>query len=193
VITSDQTRTPQNNVPNRNDVNNQQSAPVRQFPKEQTPQINRNEPPVNMPRRVIPDNQNTPRRVSPEYQQQQNRVQQNPVNRNTEPQTSPNTPPRRVFRETENQPVNRNAEPDNNISREPVRKDQQLNPAQNNNPTPTAPVRRFSNTTPANNQQTNQIRRAQEPTRQMVRQNSDMNPVNPAQPIRELKPERREE
>jgi len=27
----------------------------------------------------------------------------------------------------------------------------------------------------------------------MVRQNSDMNPVNPAQPVRELKPERREE
>jgi hypothetical protein len=195
VITPDQSRTPQNNVPNRNDVNNQQSAPVRQFPKEQTPQINRNEPPVNMPQRVIPNNQNTPRRVSPEYQQQQNQIQQNPVNRNTEPQNSPteNTPPRRVFRETQSEPANRNAAPENNISREPVRKDQQLNPEQNNNPAPTAPVRRFSNTTPVNNPQTNQIRRAEEPTRQMVRQNSEINVANPAPAVGELKPVRREE
>lgn len=195
VITPDQSRTPQNNVPNRNDVNNQQSAPVRQFPREQTPKINRNEPPVNMPRRVIPNNENTPRRVSPEYQQQQNQIQQNPVNRNTEPQNSPkeNTPPRRVFRETQSEPVNRNAAPDNNMSREPVRKDQQLNPEQNNNPAPTAPVRRFSNTTLANNPETNQIRRAEEPTRQMVRQNSEMNVANPAQSVRQLKSERREE
>jgi hypothetical protein len=195
VITPDESRTPQNNVPNRNDVNNQQSAPVRQFPKEQTPQINRNEPPVNMPQRVIPNNQNTPRRVSPEYQQQQNQIQQNPVNRNTEPQNSPteNTPPRRVFRETQSEPANRNAAPDNNISREPVRKDQQLSPEQNNNPAPTAPVRRFSNTAPANNPETNQIRRAEEPTRQMVRQNGEINVASPAQTVRQLKPERREE
>jgi len=201
VITPDQIRTPQNNVPNRNDVNNQQSAPVRQFPKEQTPQINRNEPPVNAPQRVIPNNDNTPRRVAPENQQQQNPVQQTPVqqspiNRNPQPQNNPseNNPPRRTFNQTQNQPATRNTMPDNNLSREPLRKDQQLNPAQNNVTSESrTPVRRLSNTAPANNQQTNQIRRSVQPTRQVVRQNSDINVVKPAETVREIKPERKEE
>ncbi|HEU5365817.1 MAG TPA: DUF6600 domain-containing protein [Hanamia sp.] len=197
VVTPDQIRTQQNNIPNRNDVNNQ-TAPVRQFPKEQIPQINRNEPPVNVPQRMILNNDNTPRRVSPEYQPQQNPVQQNPVNRNTQPQNTPaeNTPPSRVFRESQNQPVNRNTAPQNNMTREPVRKDQQLNPTpQNNNvnPSPTAPVRRFSNTAPSNNLQRNQMRQTEEPSRPVVRQNSEINVVKPAQTVRELKPEKREE
>jgi hypothetical protein len=198
VVTPDQIKTPQNNVPNRNNTNNEPSAPVRQFPKEQTPQINRNEPPVNVPQRVMP-NTNTPSRVSPEYQQQQqNPAPQNPVIRNPQPQNNPaeNRPPDRTFRESQPQPVNRNTLPQNNISPEPSRKDQQLNPApQNNNVNPGSrePVRRMSNTTPANNPQTNQMRQAEQPTRQVIRQNSEINVVKPAQTVRELKPERREE
>jgi uncharacterized protein DUF6600 len=201
VVTPDQIRTPQNNVPDRNDVNNQ-TAPVRQFPKEQTPQINRNEPPVNVPQRVTPNTDNTPRRISPQYQQQQNPVQQNPVqqnpvNRNVQPQNNPaqNTPPSRTFRESQNHPINQNSGTQNNMTREPVRKDQQLNPAPQNhvNPAPTAPVRRFSSTAPSNNQQRNQMRQNQQPAKQVVRQNSDINVVKPAQTVRELKPERKEE
>ncbi|HSV11999.1 MAG TPA: DUF6600 domain-containing protein [Hanamia sp.] len=195
VVTPDQIRT-QNTVPNRNNINNE-TAPVRQIPKEQTPQINRNEPPVNAPQRVVPNRNNTTPRVSPEYQQPENRTQQNPVIRNPQPQNNPaqNTPPSRTFRQSGNQPVNRNTVPQNNISREPVRKEQQLNPAQNNsvNPEPRTPVRRFSNTTPSNNQQTNQMRQTEQSTRQVVRQKSDIDVVKPAQTVRELKPERKEE
>jgi len=196
VATPDQIRTQQNNVPERNNVNNEPAAPVRQIPKEQTPQINRNEPPVNVPQRVIPNRNNTSPRVSPDYQQE-NRTPQNPVNRNPQPQNTPaeNTPPRRTFRENQS-PVNRNTVPQNNISREPLKKDQQLNPAplnNNVNPASGAPVRRFSNTAPSNNQQRNQMRQTVQPTRQVVRQNSEINVVKPAQTVREVKRERKEE
>ncbi len=190
VVTPDQIR-PNNSSPS-NDVNKQPSAPLRQFPKEQTPQPNRNEPPVYNQPRVTPNKDNTPARIFPNNEQQQNRAPVNPVNRNPQPENTPeqNTAPTRNFQQNQAPQINRNPAPQN-IPQEPARKDQQLN-QQNNNVNP-APVRRFGNSpsTSSNNLQRNESR--VQNSSPVVRNKSDINVVRPAQNVRESAPERKEQ
>ncbi|MEO8822566.1 MAG: DUF6600 domain-containing protein [Ginsengibacter sp.] len=104
------------------------TAPVREIPKNQTPQILRDEPPVNRPS-ITPREDNTPARVFPAPQ---------PTNRSVEP----NTPAR------ENPPA-RNRQQETPINQAPVRTFPN-NPTPPNNQTPAA--RERSNNLPADNQ-----------------------------------------
>ncbi len=124
------------------------SAPVREIPKNQTPQIIRDEPPVNNNRpSVTPGKNNTPARVFPDRNQTSP-----PTNR----PVSPNTPT------GENPPVNNPPQPNNPPAQAPVRTFPNNNPAPPNNQAPATrerstpaqenkqtpanrPVRRFSN------------------------------------------------
>ena len=124
------------------------SAPVREIPKNQTPQIIRNEPPVNNNRPSIKQGENKPpARIFPD---------KNQTSPSTDRPVSPNTPTR------ENPPVNNRQQQNNPPVQAPVRTFPNNNPAppnnqapatrekstpaQENNQTPTnRPVRRFSN------------------------------------------------
>lgn len=129
---------------------NQPSAPVRQFPADQVPQPNRNEPRVTNPPGVSPNRVTPPSRMDENVRPQQS--QPAPVTRNPQPQNNPapNNPPRREFRENNPAPANRSEQ--RIVPQEPVRKDQSQVP-QTNNP---APVRRFNN--PSSNVQRNEMR-----------------------------------
>lgn len=89
-------------------TNQNQTAPVREIPKDQAPQINRNEPPVNNRPSILPDKNNAPTRTFP------NTNTQTPAQRN--PDVIPQNEPARNL-----QPANNSTEQNQNLNREPVR------------------------------------------------------------------------
>ena len=216
VMDINQIRNTSRNTTNpTNNANSQPAAPVREFPKTQTPQINRNEPPVNNQPSVSPERNSTPARVFPRtYNQNQperpattNPVPQNdnrvaPANNQPAVHANSNNTPVRTF--PNQRQFNRNDQPTNQaptqVQPEPQRKDERLSiPSQNNtrnNPQPHQPVRQFNTqrpmpSNPNNNSQRNERqveRRPMEPTPNppAARENTEKHDPNPAQPVREF-------
>ena len=150
---------------NMNEERNARPAPVREFPKDQTPQINRNEHPANSTPSV--QNRNvTPAQVSPQRNNERP-VQQSQPNRNVQPEKQNNQEaPVRNF--------NRNQLPANTPSVE-------QNQIQNNRPAE-RPVRQMPvNTTPP-------AAAEQQPVRQREIQTR---PNTPANNVRQNPPTRR--
>ena len=128
------------------------SAPVREFPKDQTPQVLKNEPPIrdNTPALTPERNNSQPARVFPKTNENPP-AENHPVaptdNRNNHPSDSypqenkpTNNSPVRVFPNNPTPPVNEKPA-DHEIKRSTQSNDQpQANPTQNNKP-----VRTFSN------------------------------------------------
>jgi hypothetical protein len=159
---SGNTTNPTNNTNN----NRQSAAPVREFPKNQTPQINRNEPPVNNNQSSItPERNSTPAKVFPGTTQPERPATINPAptNENTvapvnnQPVANPNRNniPVRTF--PNQRQFNRNNQQTNQVrptpaQPEPQRKDERLSiPSQNNtrnNSQPNQPVRQFNTQRP---------------------------------------------
>lgn len=170
----------QNQESNTDNEKNTRPAPVREFPKNQTPQVNRNEPPVN---NVPVTRDPSPADVSPRVQQ----------NRNVEPEKQNNqSAPVRNLNNTQSQrstvPVQQNQIKKNDQPAErPVRR----MPA---NKQPTQPARQNesrTNTPPANNVRQNPVKST--PSRQPAR-TFNTNPPSTSQPkvekkeVREVRP-----
>lgn len=180
-----------------NQRNNNQAAPVREFPKDQAPQINRNEPSVNNRPQVIPDKNNAPSRAFP-TENNQPPVQRNPdankenqPNRNIQPTPPPaqnqnmNRPPVRTFPKRDNNQPPRDPDPvmqtpsNNRSATPPAESELRSNP----------PARSFSNrqernsaSVPVPNNNTSQ---------RNVRQIAPANPSTQSTPTRSLNVERK--
>jgi len=189
---------------------NRQPAPVREFPKNQTPQINRNEPPVNNQPIVSPERNSTPARVFPQISNQPEQPKATPAPQNAnritpankQPSVNPdrNNTPVRTF---PNQRVNDehpNQVRPTPVQPEPQRKDERLSiPSQNNtrnNPQPTQPVRKFNTerpmpSNPNNNSERNERQvevrpMSPAPNPASPSENKEKQNENPAQPVREF-------
>ena len=121
------------------------SAPVREIPKNQIPQIIRDEPPVNNNRpSMTPEKNNTPARVFP------NRNENTPTeNRSVAPSTPTRENPPANVRPQENNPVNQapvRTFPNNPPSSQtPATQERNSNPPAANQTPVDRPVRRISN------------------------------------------------
>ena len=207
------------NNQNNQQNNNNQAAPVREIPKDQAPQINRNEPPVNNRPEVVPNRNNAPARAfpnennQPPVQRNPDAVQPNQPSRNVEPapveNQNTNQAPVRTFPANNNTqpPVQRNPDP---VIRNPVSRPTVTPPVQSENRS-NAPVRTFPNrqqlnaapastsskrnnlrqTTPVKNtSQRQETRSVNQERKPVVREKQEIRDVKPAQTVRET-PERK--
>ena len=159
--------------PNQTRMNNQsiqqgtnnQTAPERQFPTNQAPQINRNDPPANNRPSVIPDRNNAPARAFP------NTNTQTQTNRNSDfvPQNESNRNP---------QPVTNQTDQNQNLNTAPVRNFPNRNtvPPVQRNPDPVLQNQSNSQPTPSNQSET----RRNEPVRTFPSRQEQIN-ANPVQ------------
>lgn len=129
------------------------SAPVREFPKDQTPEVLKNEPPVNNnPPGLTPERNNTPpARVFPKTsenpQSEESPVVPKPQNHNNpranshpEENKQLSTPPVRVFPKNPTPPPTNQKPNEPQIRKAPANNNLQLNESRNDKP-----VRTFSN------------------------------------------------
>jgi hypothetical protein len=205
VTELNQTRiTNQNNQP----ATNIQTTPVREFPKDQAPQINRNEPPVNNRPSVIPDrntrsfpNTNTQAPAQRNPQPATNSTEQNqnlnsapvrtlpnkntvpPVQRDPDPVIQNRQPSATPTEKRSNAPIRTSPNRQQRLNASPVQQ-KQIN--QNMQPRQTVPVK-----SPArqevrsmNNQPVN---------KPVVKEKEEIRVVKPAQNVRELRPQKKDE
>lgn len=203
VMDINEIRKTSGNLPATNNNNgNREAAPVREFPKNQAPQINRNEPPVNNMPAVTPERNNVPARTFSPQPVHPNTVPQNdtriapatnqPAN---QPVVTPNrnNTPVRTFPGNQRQ-FNRNdqrTQQPASVQPAPQRKDQQLNPQNNRYSQPSnQPVRQFNrpqqpnphandNSQQRNERQVERSQIAPVPNPPAARDNSDRQDVRP--------------
>jgi len=193
----------QTRTTNRNsEQNTNQAAPVREFPRDQTPQINRNEPPVNSRPSIAPNRNNAPERAfpntntQPPVQRNPDVIQQNRSNSNVQPaaprEENTNPPVRTFPNRNATPPVQRNPDP---VMQNPSERQPAAAPDNRSN----APVRTFPgrqqlnansraqntrNSTPVRNQE---ARSSNPPERKpVVREKQEIKVVRPAQTVREF-------
>ncbi len=146
------------NHDNRTNANNQSNPPVREFPKDQTPSIKRNEPPARNTPATTPDKNTTPERVLPNNQQHP-QINRNEAPVNSSPSSKPDrnkAPVRKIQNNTEAPPVqpNRNQQQPNEI----LRNSQPVN--NNSEPTPQRNIERSPDTRSQNNTRRNTTSKA---------------------------------
>jgi hypothetical protein len=216
---------PENSRPERvTDLNqarttNNQTAPVREIPKDQTPQINRNEPPVNNSRpSIIPDKNIAPSRVFPNTntqtpaQRNPDVVPQNESNRNPQPATNSteqnqklNAPVRTLPNKNNLPPAQSN--PDPVIQNQSNRQSAPETENKSNTPVRTFPNRQQLNANPVQQRPVNRQPAPVKSTprsetrsisnqpvnRTVVREKQEIREVRPSQNVRELRSPKKED